>query len=80
MTNRGTVVYLDMETEKITRFEVIDAAGRRYVNWDAAGLELSIQDEGRTLKIFVPKIGAAINNDLTQQKQMSESVRFGGFL
>ena len=66
--------------DKVTRLEVIDAAGRRYVNWKAAGLELSFQDDGRTLKIFAPNIGAAINNDLNQEKQMSESVRFGGFI
>lgn len=81
MTSSRGAVYLSMEKlNKVTRLEVIDAAGRRYVNWEAAGLEFSFQDDERTLKIFAPNVGAAINNDLNQEKQMSESVRFGGFI
>ena len=38
----------------ITRVEVIDPAiGRAYVNHNVRSTELSIQDEGRTLKIFL---------------------------
>ena len=40
------------EIGKITRVEVIDESGRAYVGWDKA-IQISIQDEGRTLKIFV---------------------------
>jgi len=37
---------------KVTRFEVIDEDGRIYTRWDCE-IELSYQDEGRTLKVFV---------------------------
>ena len=37
----------------IDRLEVIDETGRAYVNTDVAELEFSIQDDGRTLKIFL---------------------------
>jgi hypothetical protein len=40
--------------EQITRFEVIDESGRAYVN-NHCQIELSYQDEGRTLKVFVGK-------------------------
>lgn len=36
----------------ITRFEVIDRHGRRYVRMPCY-IDLSVQDEGRTLKVFV---------------------------
>lgn len=38
---------------QITRLEVIDGSGRAYVNMNVKDLEFSLQDEGRTLKIFV---------------------------
>lgn len=38
----------------ITRVEVIDENGRSYVNWKPDNeIKLSIQDNGRTLKIFI---------------------------
>ena len=41
----------------VTRFEVIDAAGRSYIHdplfHAPATFELSYQDDGRTLKVFV---------------------------
>lgn len=38
----------------VTRFEVIDESGRAYTaSW--AEIELSLQDDGRTLKVFVKK-------------------------
>ena len=40
--------------EQITRFEVIDESGRVYVN-NKCQIELSYQDEGKTLKVFVEK-------------------------
>lgn len=38
---------------KITRVEVIDSSGRSYSKWDVKDVELSFQDEGRTLKVFL---------------------------
>jgi hypothetical protein len=37
---------------KITRFEVIDKTGRVYVN-NNCNIELSYQDDNRTLKVFI---------------------------
>ena len=37
----------------ITRLEVIDKFGRSYVNHNVADIDVSLQDTGRTLKIFV---------------------------
>ena len=39
--------------EKVTRVEVIDGNGRSYVCHGAANLELSLQDDNRTLKLFI---------------------------
>jgi hypothetical protein len=37
----------------ITRLEIIDGNGRVYVNMDVKDIEFSLQDENRTLKIFI---------------------------
>jgi len=39
---------------KITRFEVIDESGRLYTRHNCK-VELSYQDDGRTLKVFLSK-------------------------
>lgn len=45
-----------MDTRRITRVEVIDENGRSYVDWDEVNrVEVSFQDNDRTLKIFVSK-------------------------
>ena len=45
-----------MDTLKVTRVEVIDEKGRSYVNWkDNNKVKLSLQDDGRTLKIFIER-------------------------
>lgn len=51
----------DLDLSKVTRFEVIDhslpfpEAGRVYTKRDIEKLEFSVQDEGRTLKVFISK-------------------------
>jgi hypothetical protein len=45
-----------MSDSQITRVEVIDETGRQYVRHDAH-VELSLQDNGKTLKIFVQERG-----------------------
>lgn len=54
-----------METEKITRFEVIDHTsefqGRILVKCGVR-VEISIQDDGRTMKVFLTD---KINNEKT---------------
>lgn len=44
--------YKESFKDKPTRFEVIDKTGRIYVN-NNCEFELSWQDEGRTLKVFI---------------------------
>lgn len=45
-----------METNKVTRVEVVDQNGRSYVNWNKDNkVLLSLQDEGRTLKVFIDR-------------------------
>jgi hypothetical protein len=44
---------------RITRIEVIDQDGRSYVNWeDDNDVSYQLQDDGRTLKVFVDKLPA----------------------
>lgn len=38
---------------QVNRIEVIDSKGRSYTNYDVKGFELSLQDDNRTLKIFI---------------------------
>lgn len=37
---------------QVTRFEVIDGSGRAYVVYNA-DIEVCLQDEGRTMKVFI---------------------------
>jgi hypothetical protein len=37
----------------VTRVEVIDSTGRAYTKWDVKDVQISIQDDGRTMKIFL---------------------------
>ena len=40
--------------ENVNRVEVIDQKGRSYVNWKPTNkTEISLQDSGRTLKVFI---------------------------
>lgn len=45
------------DTSKVTRVEVIQHSppykGRAYVNYDAKNVEISLQDDGRTLKLYL---------------------------
>lgn len=40
------------KTNKVTRFEVIDETGRAYIRY-SVDVKVSLQDDGRTLKVFV---------------------------
>lgn len=42
------------KVSKITRLEIIEDAKRKYVKWNC-NLFISLQDNGRTLKIFVER-------------------------
>jgi hypothetical protein len=39
--------------EKVTRVEVIDESGRAYTCYNAENVVMQLQDDGRTLKLFV---------------------------
>jgi hypothetical protein len=43
----------DFNLSKVNRVEVIDEDGRSYTNYDAYDVQISVQDVGRTLKIFI---------------------------
>jgi len=47
--NQDTVELL----KTVTRVEVIDEHGRSYVHYNAGTVEYSLQDNARTLKIFI---------------------------
>jgi hypothetical protein len=42
-----------MNTDKITRVEVIDENGRSYTKYGVTDVQLILQDDERTLKIFL---------------------------
>jgi len=45
-----------IDSIKLNRVECIDETGRAYVNWKADNkIQLSFQDNNRTLKIFITK-------------------------
>lgn len=56
-----------MDTSQVNRIEVIDETGRAYIKGELYGtpvkVELSLQDEGRTLKIFVTPVEAEIKEE-----------------
>lgn len=38
---------------KVTRVEVIDSTGRAYTTWEATNVTTILQDDERTLKVFL---------------------------
>ena len=49
-----TEFYNKVELSLVTRVEIIDQAGRSYIAWDDNNkVELSLQDDGKTLKVFI---------------------------
>lgn len=42
-----------MDLEKVDRIEVIDSKGRAFTRYRVSDVKMDIQDEGRTLKIFI---------------------------
>lgn len=55
------------DTAKVTRFEVITEEGRVYVRY-GVNVDLSLQDDGRTLKVF---LNERLDGD-TQSKVVSD--------
>lgn len=65
----GFLAVKRLDTSKVTRVEVISQGkGRDYVNMDTGNVELSLQDDGKTLKIFIEKLRNNQTNNVEQQK------------
>ena len=43
----------ELDVSKVTRLEVIDENGRSYVKYHISDVKFSLQDDERTLKIFL---------------------------
>ena len=37
----------------VNRLEIIDDNGRVYINYDVSNVQVSLQDDGQTLKVFL---------------------------
>ena len=42
-----------IDTTKVTRVEVIDDDGRSYTKWNVFDVQIMLQDDNRTLKVFL---------------------------
>lgn len=47
------IQYNDINYPNVTRVEVIDNDGRAYTKYDVTSVVSQLQDDGKTLKIFV---------------------------
>ena len=54
-----------MNTERVTRVEIIDDLGRSYVAQGVTNLDFILQDDDRTLKIFLKRTGKPTYNWVT---------------
>lgn len=54
-----------MNLNDVTRLEIIDSTGRTFGRYDLDGVQLSGQDEGRTLKVFLDYDGEGAVNTFT---------------
>ena len=51
----------------VTRFEVINENGRSYTKYGVKDVELSFQDNNRTLKVFLTIDDVSVENDRLNQ-------------
>jgi hypothetical protein len=55
---------MNFHFKNFNRIEVIDNTGRKYVKYDVENVQLHVQDDGKTLKVFVKYIPEEeISND-----------------
>jgi hypothetical protein len=47
------MIPFDFDLDKVTRVEIIDNDGRSYIKWGVVIEQVSLQDDDRTLKIFL---------------------------
>ena len=55
----------DVEIEDVERIEVIGTEGREFVTYVEPGVTMSVQDDGRTIKLFV---GRKLTEDETIER------------
>ena len=62
MNDKDITINKILSDYPISRVEVIDIDqyGRVYTNWKVENIELSLQDDNRTLKIFVKTKGGKV--------------------
>lgn len=53
--------------DNVNRLEIIDDKGRSYVKLGVTGMTFDLQDQGKTLKIFV-------TNDAEQEKKLRNEI------
>lgn len=53
MAKVKTEEILEKISKNVNRVEVIDRTGRAYIEWGDIDVKISLQDEGRTIKVFV---------------------------
>lgn len=53
MATKNTQDGVITQLESVTRVEIIDNHGRSYVKWGLRDVQIQIQDDGRTLKLFL---------------------------
>lgn len=58
----------ELDVSKVTRLEVIDENGRSYVKYQISDIEFSLQDDARTLKIFLK-----VSNEQTNSRTCKTS-------
>ena len=63
------------ETDQVTRLEVIDNDGRSYVKYNIEKIQFSLQDDDRTLKLFVKH-----SNDQNPDYDWSEGIGWDQFM
>ena len=62
-------------THKVTRLEIIDDGGRGYVNMRAGGIEMSLLDDDRTMKIFTKGRSNASDERMFTESEVREIAR-----
>lgn len=53
--------------DNVNRLEIIDDRGRSYIKLGVTGMTFDLQDQGKTLKIFV-------SNDADQEKKVRNAI------
>jgi hypothetical protein len=57
------------DLSSVTRFEIIDNEGRSYVKYGIENIELTLQDDGSTLKIFLKSKEGASYEDWQKSRK-----------